>query len=159
MAIKLTKDEAKDRDRWVETLQKASANLHEAVDEYNAKAQTLHASLEDAIDVYNTGIQEARDALALAAEAYNHTLAEIKDFAEGVKDRCQVEWDARSAKWQDGERGTAAQQFIDAWEELEGELDEVDFDEHEVEVPEADELEAPKDLSPKLADLPEEPGG
>jgi DNA repair exonuclease SbcCD ATPase subunit len=158
MAIKLTRTELKSRDELVAKLHEASTNLAAGIETYNNTAHTLREALEDAISTYNTDLQTARDTLAPEIEAYNEVLAEIKEFAKEIKGRCQGEWDEKTERWQEGVKGTAAQQFIDAWDALGNELDDVVLDEiEELDAPGVEETETPEDVSEKILELPEAP--
>ena len=61
-------------------------------------------------------------------------------------ERLQGEYDEKTERWMEGERGQAAQEFINEWENLE--FEEIDFDvveEIEVDPSHRDDLESAPD--------------
>jgi len=62
--------------------------------------------------------------LGTAISALNGVLEEARDWAENVTSRCRDEFNDKSEKWQEGERGTEAEEWIAGLEGLE--IEEVD---------------------------------
>lgn len=108
MALKLNKDEIRQRDAYVAELRKV-ADL-----------------LEDAVRVFNEELEAARVKMRGAIDDYNETLTAARGFAEDIASRLSDEIDEKSEKWQEGEKGEAAVAFKDEWEGVS--LEEIDPD-------------------------------
>jgi hypothetical protein len=130
VAFKLSKAEIQRRDGYVEDLEKAWSEIEQAVNTYNEGVANLRAPVEQAV------------------AHYNEVMGEAKGFAEDVASQADGEWDERSEKWQEGEKGEAAAEYRDAWQTIE-------FEEIELEWPEELAIEDP-DHAPELAELPTE---
>ena len=107
MALKLTKDEIKQKDDHVSELEKQMANMENAVNVFNAAMETARVDLRDAVSKYNEALTAARG------------------FAEDIASRLENEIDDKSEKWQESDKGQAAASFKDDWEgvELQDDLD------------------------------------
>src|SRR4051794_30718304 len=113
------------------------------------KAEKLNIS----IAAFNEGVGPLRRAVAEAQDDYNQLLQMARTFTGAVVDAAQEAFDARSEKWQDGEKGTQTRNWIERWEMslddidlgLPEPLEEIDPDEHAGEIEDApgspDELE------------------
>lgn len=110
MALKLTKDEIKQRDGFIADLEKGSSNL------------------EEAFKVFNSVLEGARIDLRDAVGKYNEALAAARGFAEDIASRLEDEIDDKSEKWQESDKGQAAAAFKDDWESVEFQ-DDLDADE------------------------------
>lgn len=119
MAFRLTKKEQKQKDDFVCDLEIASAALGRAV------------------AAYNEGLQALREGLLAEIATYNEKLEEVREFVEDVASSREEEYGEKSERWQEGDKGTAAATFYEAWQE-------VDLEAFEPELPE--DLEEP-DLS------------
>ena len=113
MAFKLDKGDTARKVKLVEELQEARGEL------------------EDAVSVYNAAVAELKAPLDAAVEKYNDVLEEARGFAEDIGNTADGEFDDKSEKWQEGERGQAAREWIDARQQAA-------FDAYEIEYP--DEL-------------------
>lgn len=111
MAFKLSKAEIASRDR-----------LAKAVEE---KADALRAE----IDGYNVAVAEAWEKVADAELAYKAALGDVRSFVEKVHADRQAEYDEKSERWQEGERGEAAAAWLAEWEQPD--LDDVELEEPE----------------------------
>lgn len=131
MAWKLTKEEAARRDEVTNAAGAARDALNAALDAYNEKVAAAFAELKTATD------------------AYNESCASARDFAEAVATRLRDEHFAKSERWQESEKGQAADAFVSAWE---------DFAAADFEPEEPLEMEGPdEELAEQLNELPEEP--
>ena len=109
--------------------------------------------LNRAIAAFNEVIQPVCRAVTQAQDDYNQILQMARTLTEAVVDAAQGEFDAKSEKWQDGEKGTRIRNWIEQWEMslddvdlgLPEPLEEIDPDEHAGEIEDApgspDELE------------------
>jgi molecular chaperone DnaK (HSP70) len=55
----------------------------------------------------------------------NEKIEEARGFVEDIKNERQEEFDDKSERWQEGERGEAAQEWLQSWENAESELSEI----------------------------------
>lgn len=130
MAFKLSKTELAEKLHHIEALEKA------------------HTALSDAVAVFNVAVQTQRELLEEAIVGYGDAIGEAKGWAEEIAADIQCEFDDKSEKWQEGDRGQAAAEWIAAWEGF-------DPEDAEIEIPEEIEF----DVDPAhevLADLPDE---
>jgi hypothetical protein len=111
MAFKLDKQEIARRDQIKEELVELRGKLEDAVSTYNAALEGLKAPVEEALAAYNVAVEEARG------------------FAEDIANQADNEISNKSEKWQEGEKGQAASEWKDAWENEE-------FSEVEIQFPE-----------------------
>jgi predicted nucleic acid-binding Zn-ribbon protein len=130
VAFKLSKQELADRDGHVEKLEKAWAELVGTVSTYNLEVEAIRVPVEKAV------------------ADYNEALGGAKEFAEHVATRLEGEYDEKSEKWRDGDKGQAAAELKDAWQEI-------DTEEINLEWPEDLSIDDP-DHAPELAELPTE---
>jgi hypothetical protein len=130
VAFKLNKQERVTRDEHVAQLERAWADLVQAVSDYNESEPKLREPVDKAV------------------ADYNEVVGEAKSFAEEIANRSEGEYDEKSEKWQEGEKGQAAAEFRDAWQTI-------DMEEIELAWPEELAIEDP-DHAPELAELPTE---
>lgn len=131
MAFKLSKQELELRDQHVEKLERAWSNIEQAISSYN--------------QVTN---EELREPVEKAVADYNEVLGGAKEFAEKIANRMDGEFDEKSEKWRDSERGQAAAELRDTWQEME-------MEKLELEWPDDLAVNDP-DHAPELAELPTE---
>jgi hypothetical protein len=132
VAFKLSKSEAARRDELARALAE--------------KADALRAKIEG----YNDAMAKCWEAVACAVEEYNYALADARSFVEEVHTQRQGEYDDKSERWQEGERGEAAAAWLGEWEQPD--LDDVELGEPEpVEEPDLEHAEALENL-PEAAD-------
>lgn len=101
MAFKLTKAQIKERDSMVAALRE--------------KAEAMTA---------------AKTAWEEAVNDYNGAISDTKTFVENLAAEFRDEYDNKSERWQEGERGEAASTFVEAWEEVS--LDAHDADDTDI---------------------------
>lgn len=106
MAFKLTRDELKQKQEHIDKL-----------------TESFHG-LEAAIEIYNSGLSALRDKLREEISTYNDSLSEAKDFMADIASDRDSEFSDKSERWQEGEKGQAAQEWYQEWENAE--LDEFD---------------------------------
>jgi hypothetical protein len=78
----------------------------------------FYAAAQVAIDRFS--------ALELAVGEYNEALSELRGMVEGFVEEWRSAYEDRSEKWQESDKGTAANEFIDEWEAFAGELEAID---------------------------------
>lgn len=69
------------------------------------------ARVEALADMLDSRFQDLCDAVT----AYNEAVSEARELAEEIAQRAADEWGEKSEKWQEGERGEAAHEWVDAW--------------------------------------------
>ena len=113
-----------------------------------AAMRTAHDELEREIEAYNERSQD-HDALDAALEAYNKALEEARDLRDQVVNDVGEFIDEHGDRWQEGATGQAYAEWRSAWEDL-------DFEEVEVEFPDA--IEVPDDSpASALEEAPDAP--
>lgn len=82
-------------------------------------------------------VKEAHAAMVAAIAAYNDAVGEVLAWRDGVADRLDNEWYDASERWQNGENGERARDWIDLFQGLEieeaddvNELDVNDWRDH-----------------------------
>ena len=119
----------------VEALREKQAEWNEILQDLYDSIDTAHADIRMGIQEYNTLVQDFNDKIEECREDVQACAQNIVE----IKDNFQSEWEDRSEKWQESEKGDAAIQWI---EELEGYLGELDADMVD-EIEELDEPECP----------------
>jgi hypothetical protein len=129
------------------SLNKAERARHGSI---AADLSISHQAVVEALAEWSAAVEAATAALRPALESYNTTLADAREFAEDVKSQAEQDISEKSEKWQESERGKAAQEWADLW----GAWAPDDFEiaePEEIEPPSEDEIEA-------FAELPSKPG-
>jgi phosphosulfolactate phosphohydrolase-like enzyme len=113
MALKLTKKESNQKHAFVTTLR----NIETDVAALLTKGPAV-------IDVINARV-----------EKYNECLEDATSFVEEIASRLRDEFDEKSEKWQESERGSEIGEFIYEWENVSldtaDKIDEADFTTYE----------------------------
>ena len=79
-------------------------------------------------DEHASKIAAAADSITDAVQHYNAMLEAAREFCADIAQVSQDEWDDKSEKWQESDRGTDCAGWIDQWRDVEfGELDEPDY--------------------------------
>jgi len=109
MAMKLNKQDEKKRDELVSELNK------------------LRTEIEEAIGKFNDGVATLKEPVTAAIEKYNAELENARAWTEDIANQAESEFDEKSDKWQEGERGEAARSWIDEWQSAELEEFQLEF--------------------------------
>lgn len=80
--------------------------------------------MERAFDVLRSELVRLPFELNAAIRAHNVRLAAARAFVEGITEEHRDAYDERSDAWKAGDRGQAAEAFVEEWERVE--LDDVD---------------------------------
>jgi hypothetical protein len=110
MAFKLSKAQSAERDALAADLRK--------------KADALNI----AIVAFNQAIEPVSQAVGEALEGYNGILEKARDLASSITERAQEQFDAKSEKWQESDKGIEVRCWIEQWE--------MSFDDVDLELPE-----------------------
>jgi vacuolar-type H+-ATPase subunit I/STV1 len=108
MAFKITKTDDK---RIREALEKLAA---------------ARSKLEDEVFVFNDAQAKARDALQVHIDAHDEAAQEVRGLIEDIHREADEEFDGKSEKWQESDKGEAAREWIDSVEALVGEIEDAD---------------------------------
>lgn len=85
-------------------------------------------ALDDAMRTYNDIMTGARNAVDEAIADYNIAIAEANGFVGDIAQAWENEFEEKTEKWQEGQRGSEARELIEAWQSFRTELDEIDID-------------------------------
>ena len=107
MAFKLRKDQLAERDALAADLRK--------------KAEALNI----AIAAFNQAIEPVSQAVGEALADYNGTLEKARALASSITEPAQEQFDAKSEKWQESDKGIEVRSWIEQWEMS---LDDVDLE-------------------------------
>src|ERR1700686_4391762 len=120
MAFRLRKDHLTERDALAADLRK--------------KAEALNI----AIAAFNQAIEPVSQAVGEALADYNGTLEKARALASSITEPAEEQFDAKSEKWQESDKGIEVRSWIEQWEmslddvdlELPEPLEEIDPEEH-----------------------------
>jgi hypothetical protein len=109
--------------------------------ELRQKAETLNIAIAE----FNKGIEPLAQAVAEAQDAYNETLEAARSLADGVARPAQEEFNAKSERWQESDKGIEVRTWVEQWEmslddidlALPEPLEEIDPEEHAGELEDA----------------------
>lgn len=99
--------------------------------------------IDNLIDEVNAFIVDKVGDLNLLIVDYNETLEQARGVIEDIHSQADSDYTDKSEKWQEGERGTAVKEWIDAIESIkDNDLNDIsDFDIDECEIKLSDEVE------------------
>jgi chromosome segregation ATPase len=131
MSFKLSKEQAAEREALAALLRKRAA------------------ALNIAIAAFNRGVEPFAEAVAEAQNEYNEILETARTLAGNIAEVAQEEFDAKSERWQEGEKGVQVRSWIEQWQMR---LDDIDL-----ELPEALTEIDPEEQAGELEDAPARP--
>jgi hypothetical protein len=102
-------------------------------------------ALNIAIAEFNHGIVPLAQAVAEAQDAYNETLDVARNLADGIAEPAREQFDAKSSRWQESDKGIQIRTWIEQWEVILDDielglpepLEEIDPEEHAGEIEDA----------------------
>lgn len=112
MAFKFSKSDIKERDEHLETTRQKENSLNEAIEKYNETVEDAYREVEEALSDYNGALNDARE------------------FVDRVRTEFSDEFDEKSEKWQEGDKASAAREWIDSFDTVD--LEDVEFEEPEL---------------------------
>jgi len=83
-------------------------------------------------------LERPTSALLAALAKYNHALSELRELVQRVETDWQAAWDKRSERWQESAAGQSVSEAITAWHTLADDLEEIQLDLPNIEIPEPD---------------------
>ena len=72
---------------------------------------------------------------AAATMAYNEAIAALRELVRALESDWQAAWDKRSERWQDSAAGQVVAETIGAWSSLADDLEDIDLNLPEIEIP------------------------
>jgi hypothetical protein len=93
--------------------------------ELRQNAETLNAT----IAAFNRDVGPLAQAVGKAQDAYNETLEAARSLADGIAESAREQFEAKSEKWQESDKGIEVRTWIEQWE--------MSLDDIELELPEA----------------------
>lgn len=117
-----------------------------------AKRRALATDLRDkaltlniAIAAFNRGVEPLAKTVAEAQESYNWTLEMARNLADAIAQTAREQFEAKSERWQGGEKGQPVREWFERWEmsldeislDLPEPLQEIEPDEHASEIEDA----------------------
>lgn len=85
--------------------------------EISQRAVQAKTELDTGFEEYNRCLASAQEALEVLLTAYNEVVEEVNGFTEDIGRAHREVFDNRTNAWQDGERGRAANAWIEQYEE------------------------------------------
>jgi len=144
MAFKLTKSERQQHDHYRHDLDKRVQRLEDAsaaVEEFDEASEP--EGDEEALE-FRGKADDAATELRKAIADYNELVFEVNSFVSDKAAEMRGEYDDKAETWQESEKGSAANDMIEAWESFEiGTADEDDG--------------SFEDMQSEFSDLPLEP--
>jgi phosphoenolpyruvate-protein kinase (PTS system EI component) len=113
--------------------------------------------VEDAVLVFNTALAAARATLQESIDAYNEAAEALRGHIADVHRELEDEYDERSEKWQEGEKGEAAKAWLDTLEQFPESVSDLSLD-FFPEALEVEELLDGEDVQDAWNELDKEPG-
>jgi hypothetical protein len=74
----------------------------------------------------------------MAVAAYNEALGEFWEIVRGIEVDWQAAWDKRSERWQESAAGRSVAEAIIAWDALADDLEYIEVELPDIEIPKAD---------------------
>lgn len=115
------------------------------------KLADARLTLEAVFNAQSAIIEDAYAAINAALAPYNEIVEEARGFVEDIASEREGEWDDKSERWQESDRGEAARDWFEQWQSA-AECDIETIDDLEPVLPEFD----PVDVSELLENLPTE---
>jgi hypothetical protein len=109
------------------------------------KAETLNIT----IAAFNRAVEPLSRAVGEALNDYNGILETARTLSGSISETAQGEFDAKSERWQDSEKGIQVRTWIEQWE--------MSLDDIELELPEALEEIDPDEHADRIKDGPGSP--
>lgn len=108
MAFRISKAERAELESFATRLTKEQADLEAVLSEQGAIIEAAYERINGAIDTYNGATADA------------------KSFIEDIGSQAESDFEEKSDRWQEGERGEATREWIDAIDNVVSELEEIE---------------------------------
>jgi ABC-type transporter Mla subunit MlaD len=124
VAIKLTKKQQRIQAQFVEKLEEAQNELQSEVHDFNEARNDLFEGVQEAFQAYQEAIQtynaEVEDLINQGIDekvcAYNELVQEANGWIEETSSDFQNQFDEKSERWQESEKGDLAADYINSFE-------------------------------------------
>ena len=123
---------------------KLSKTHAKQIEDLIAKLREAQEALAPAIVAYNAALAEAHGRLLDALEPYSEAISYVEEDVQSIAATLREEWDEKSEKWQESDRGIEASDAIDALES---------FSMDDLTVEQTDMIEEPEDYAETLEEL------
>ena len=121
------------------------AERHALAADLRKKAEALNI----AIVAFNQAIEPVSQAVGEALADYNGTLEKARALASSITEPAQEQFDAKSEKWQESDKGIEVRSWIEQWD--------VSLDEVDLELPEPLEEIDPDEQAEEIEGAPQTP--
>jgi hypothetical protein len=123
---------------------KLSKSHRSQINDLITKLREAQEALAPAIVAYNAALAEAHGKLLDALEPYSEALSYVEEDVQSIGATLREEWDEKSEKWQESDKGIEASDGIEAME---------NFSMDDLTVEEPDMIEKPEDYAETLEEL------
>lgn len=118
-------------------------------DEIVIKLREARAKLEDEVAAFNEDIENSKEKSQTALADYNELLEEARGLIQDISSQAEADMGNKSEKWQDGTKGKAVLDWLEA-------LQDPDLGDIDIDFPEPINLDI-EDHAEMMENLPEEP--
>jgi hypothetical protein len=122
---------------------KISKQERAQLDDFAARLTKEHADLAGVLEEQGAIIEAAYERINGAIDTYNGALADAHSFLEDVSSQAQSDYDDKSDRWREGEKGESVREWIDTLDNVVTELEEIEqltFDTPSVDITDHAEL-------------------
>jgi hypothetical protein len=113
---------------------KLSAEQTRARDALAVRLEEERAKVDTAVTDFNDALTIARNTLQEALDAYNGVLSEARFFAADVSQDWENDFEEKSERWQESEKGEGVREMIEAWQNVDLEDLEIDMPDAEIDL-------------------------
>jgi chromosome segregation ATPase len=82
----------------------------------------LSGTVDEQLEIINTAVEKINGAI----DTYNEALNSARGYVEDIQSQAQSDYDDKSERWQESERGGAVQEWISTLENLVAEMEDVE---------------------------------
>jgi len=129
-------------------MKKFSKEQQTEIDKTLAEIAEAETKLTEAVETFNEWLESNSSDIEAARTVYNEKLAELQAVYTNIAEAAREYYEEKSDKWQEGEAGEAYNEWLD-------QLESIDLEEIDIELPDPIEMPDFLDLSEELA--PTEP--
>lgn len=90
------------------------------------KLATQRAAVEAEVEAFNSYLSTIRHNLQAAIDTHDEAVQELRGLVEDIHREADEEFSGKSERWQDGEKGEAAREWIDNLDTFLGEIEDAD---------------------------------
>jgi seryl-tRNA synthetase len=90
--------------------------------------ESKKGELDGAVEAFNEKLKELFGELEERDTEFTAAVGNLRSIIDSLVNRWRSEWDEKSGRWQDSERGEAVSDFIDEWDIFARGLPELSFE-------------------------------